>query len=183
MEHIDASHLKSTFFIPIFYLQISYYNSIIDWPVIAEGSNHAHRDKITRTLLYTITNRMFSKRLFAEEITWTGKSAFGDKFRFSHCDNIFKWYHDVLMQFDANISLEFVMDFFQKCICKPSKKRLNNTDSRRSTGRTQQKKKRGTVLTMKDSSENENVESQCATDKNYKLRETEGDDESENDES
>lgn len=155
MEHWCSS-LKIYFFLSN--LQISYYNSIIDWPVIAEGSSHAHQEKITRTLLYTITNRMFSKRLFAEEITWTGKSPFGDKLRFSNFENIFKWYHDVLLQFDSKITLEFVMDFFQKCICKPSKKRLYNMDARRSTARTQHTKKKGTVLPTKDSSEKENIE-------------------------
>lgn len=46
-----------------------------------------------------------------------------------------------MMQFDGNITLDYVLDFYQKCICKPGKKRKNNTDSRRYTAQTQHQKK------------------------------------------
>lgn len=58
-----------------------------------------------------------------------------------------------MIQFYVDITLGFIMNFFQKCICKPGNKRKNNTDSRRSTARTQHTKKRRALQQDKDVSD------------------------------
>lgn len=69
--------------------------------------------KVNTTLLYSISNNLFGKALFPDNIAWTGASLNGPNTRtaFSKFENLFKWSHNMMLLYDKDITL--VKNFYQ----------------------------------------------------------------------
>lgn len=125
-------------------LQVAFFTSCLEIPIgnAAVG---------TRTMLYSISNRMFANELFVDAITWTGKSPRGERVKFESFENIFRCVHKIVLSYNASFTLDAVKNFFKKSIVKNAKARSNNTNQRKSSARNlrgQNKGNRMSVLTQ-----------------------------------
>lgn len=93
-------------------LQIEFYSSIIKQP-----DNTLQMQTQLKIILYSIINRMFDKKLFAD-VNWSGQSKTGVKVAFRKFENIHKTIHRIVIHYLPNVTLENVMKFLKMKICR-----------------------------------------------------------------
>lgn len=92
-------------------------------------------EKIRKTLLYFVSDKLISRALIGKSLTWSGKGLIGEKQPLKLRENVVNWINYFIRLIDPTISRAYVDNFLHLNICKPGIRRGGHTDSRRSTGR------------------------------------------------
>lgn len=112
-----------------------YFAALIGKPPAMPEDEQA-REKIFRTVLYSISDEILDRNFVATHLIWSGAAPSGQRERLKDNSNFLAWAHDMLQEIvSASVSLRFVCKFFQDKICKAAKQRCKHVDARRSTGR------------------------------------------------